>query len=184
MTLSLTRTPFWYLRHGQTDWNAKDLSQGNVDIPLNAVGIQQAHDAAAKLKYRGIASIFVSPLSRAVDTARIVADALGLGYSIIPSLREVSFGVQEGKEMGDWFHDWVDDAFTPEGAESFAALRARTRGAINEALLGQAPVLVVGHGAVFRALRAEMGLDRSVRIKNAQPVFCVPDSTGWDLQEP
>ena len=184
MIQPLTRIPFWYLRHGQTDWNAKDLSQGNVDIPLNSVGIQQARDAAGKLKNRGIATIFVSPLSRAVDTARIVGDALGLAYSIIPSLREVSFGVQEGKEMGDWFHDWVAEKFTPEGAESFIELRARTRVAMNEALQGQAPVLVVGHGAVFRALRAEMGLDRGVRMKNAQPVFCAPGSTGWDLQEP
>jgi broad specificity phosphatase PhoE len=183
LTQPLTRVPFWYLRHGQTDWNAKDLSQGNVDIPLNATGIQQAHDAAAKLRNRGIAEIYVSPLSRAVDTARIVADALGLGYSIIHNLREVSFGVQEGREMGDWFHAWVREEFTPEGAESFVSLRARALGAVNEALLGAPPVLVVGHGALFRALRAEMGLDRDVRMKNAQPVFCVPDQAGWELRE-
>jgi probable phosphoglycerate mutase len=38
MTAELTRTAFWYLRHGETDWNAQGLSQGSTDIPLNAVG--------------------------------------------------------------------------------------------------------------------------------------------------
>ena len=43
-------TPFWFLRHGETDWNARGLSQGNVDIPLNAVGRAQAERAAVALQ--------------------------------------------------------------------------------------------------------------------------------------
>ena len=60
---TLTQTRFWFLRHGETDWNAKGLSQGNVDIPLNATGIAQAQAAAPMLVNRGIASIVASPLS-------------------------------------------------------------------------------------------------------------------------
>ena len=45
---TLARIPFWFLRHGETDWNAQGISQGNVDIPLNATGLAQARSAAEK----------------------------------------------------------------------------------------------------------------------------------------
>ncbi len=90
-------------------------------------------------------------------------------------LREVSFGVHEGTAMGSaWFAEWVAGTATPQGAESFAALRARAAAAITQALTHTAPVLVVAHGALFRALRAEMGLVANVRTPNAVPIFCEP----------
>jgi probable phosphoglycerate mutase len=180
--LSLTPIPFWFLRHGETDWNAQNLSQGNVDIPLNAHGIAQAHAAAERLRNRGITTIIASPLSRANDTACVVADVLGLPVSLDEGLREVSFGVKEGHPMGDWFATWVAGDFTPEGAESFAALRARATAALNRALTQPAPVLIVAHGALFRATRAEMGLEPNVRTPNATPYFCEP-GTPWTLTE-
>jgi probable phosphoglycerate mutase len=179
---TLVRTPFWYLRHGETDWNARGLSQGNVDIPLNDTGFAQAQTAAALLRGRGIASIVASPLSRARVTAEIAAAALGLSVETDDGLREVSFGVQEGHVMSEWFNDWVAERFTPEGAESFAALRRRAVGAINRALTRPAPVLVVAHGALFRALRAEMGLEVNIRMPNAIPTLCAPSAgSAWTL---
>lgn len=177
----LKRQPFWFLRHGETDWNAQGLSQGNVDIPLNQVGIAQAQAAAAMMRNRGVAAIVASPLSRAHDTARAVAEVLGLPVEIEEDLREVSFGAQEGQPMVQWFNDWVAGSYTPEDAESFAHLRARAVAAINRALTRPAPVLVVAHGALFRALRAEMGLEPNVRTANAMPFFCEPDSPAWNL---
>ena len=76
--MSLNPTAFWFLRHGETDWNAEGLSQGHTDIPLNAVGISQAQRAALALVDRGIVTIIASPLSRALRTAEIVAEALAL----------------------------------------------------------------------------------------------------------
>lgn len=180
---ALVRTPFWYLRHGETDWNARNLSQGNIDIPLNANGIAQARAAAALLRGRGIASIVASPLSRARDTAEIAGAALGLTVAIDEGLREVAFGVQEGQPMADWFADWVGGRATPEGAESFAALRARAVAAVNRATAHPAAVLVVAHGALFRALRAAMGLEPNVRTRNGVPFWCAPGPVGgpWAL---
>ena len=111
----------------------------------------------------------------------IVAEALGLPVRTDEALREVSFGVQEGQPMSDWFDDWIFGRFTPEGAEPFAALRARAVGAINRALAYPAPVLVVAHGALFRALRAEMGLPPAVRLPNATPMWCEPGKPAWTL---
>jgi probable phosphoglycerate mutase len=184
----LTPVPFWYLRHGETDWNARNLSQGSVDIPLNPLGLAQARDAAAVLRGRGIRSIVSSPLSRARDTAAIAAGALGLAVEIEPDLREVAFGEQEGQPMGDWYDGWIAGTYTPPGAETFAALRARAAAAVNRALEREPPVLVVAHGALFRALRAEMGLPANIRTPNALPLFCEPDQgagkppgTPWTL---
>jgi probable phosphoglycerate mutase len=171
---------FWFLRHGETDWNARNLSQGNVDIPLNDAGIAQAQAACLLLKHRGIASIVASPLSRARDTAQVVADALGLKVALDDGLREVSFGVQEGQPMSDWFSAWVYGEVTPEGAEPFAALTDRAVAAVNRALAFPAPVLVVAHGALFRALRGAMGLEPNVRTPNAMPLFCEPGAP-WTL---
>jgi broad specificity phosphatase PhoE len=176
---------FWFLRHGETDWNAQGISQGNVDIPLNAVGVAQARAAADKLRNRGIATIVASPLSRARVTAEFVGEALGLQVALDPDLREVSFGVQEGQGMSGWFADWVSGAFTPEGAETFAALRRRAVAAANRAIRQPPAVLVVAHGALFRSLRAAMGIEPNMRTQNAVPILCEPPrpgTTSWTLK--
>ena len=151
-----------------------------MDVPLNATGLAQARAAAGLLRRSGIATLVASPLSRARVTAEIVAEALGLDVDFDADLREVAFGVQEGQPMTEWFSDWVAGAFTPEGAETFVALRVRARIAVNRALGRPAPVLVVAHGALFRALRAEMGLPADVRTPNAVPLFCAP-GLPWSL---
>jgi broad specificity phosphatase PhoE len=181
---TLARIPFWFLRHGETDWNAQGISQGNVDIPLNAIGLAQARSAAEKLRNRGIATIVASPLSRARITAQFVGEALGLPVAIDPDLREVAFGVQEGQKMSGWFADWVSGSFTPEGAESFAALRRRAVAGINRSTALPPAVLVVAHGALFRSLRAAMGIEPNMRTQNAVPIFCEPPPPGgspWSL---
>ena len=181
----LTRRAFWFLRHGETDWNARNLAQGNVDVPLNPVGVSQAKAAALLLRNRGIRSIVSSPLSRAHDTALAASEAVGRPVVIEDGLREGSFGVQEGQPMlAQWFDDWVAGVSTPEGAESFAELRARAARAVNRALEHESPVLVVAHGALFRALRAEMGLAPNVRTPNGTPLFCEPGAAAdepWTL---
>lgn len=177
----LSPVAFWYLRHGETDWNAQGLSQGNIDVPLNPNGLAQAQAAAERLRGRGIAAIVASPLSRARLTAEIVATVLGVPLQFDPALREVAFGVQEGQPMQQWFDDWIAGDFTPEGAEPFAALRARAVTAINRLLQYPPPLLVVGHGAFFRALRTAMGLAPNIRLPNATPLYCEPDGTAWRL---
>ena len=182
--LSVAQVPFWYLRHGETDWNRQGLSQGNIDIPLNELGLTQAREAAVRLRNRGITSIVASPLSRARVTAEIVGEALGLAVTIEPDLREVSWGVHEGKPLDEWFHTWISGHATPEGAESFDTLRRRSVAGLNRAV-GQPPtVLVVAHGGVFRAIRSAMKVDMSGRTRNCVPIWCEPPRTSgldWTL---
>ena len=171
----LQPVPFWFLRHGETDWNAQGLSQGRTDIPLNAAGLAQAKRAARTLEGSGVATIVASPLMRARVTAETVAEALGLPVAAFDDdLREVDFGEQEGRPMGDWYDDWIAGTYTPERAEPFPVLLARAVLAVNRALAHPAPVLVVAHGALFRALRLAFGLEPNVRTPNALPIRCEP----------
>lgn len=182
--MKLTRQAFWYLRHGQTDWNAQNLAQGRTDIPLNAIGLAQAESAAKLLAHRGIRTIVASPLSRAKATAEAAAAVIGQPIQFDPELQEVAFGDHEAKPMlAEWFDDWVAEKYTPTGGESFVDLRARTVAAVNRALTLEAPVLIVAHGAIFRALRSAMGLEPGVRLANGTPFFCEPNThnDSWSL---
>lgn len=177
----LRRCGFWFLRHGETDWNAQGRSQGQVDIPLNATGLRQAAAAAAALRGQPVRRLVTSPLIRARQTAEIVADALGLGIECDPGLQEVAFGDQEGEPVGDWYDCWIAGAYTPPGAERFADLRARAVAALNRALAAPGPVLVVAHGALFRAVRSAMGMEPNIRTPNAVPLWCDPGPEGWTV---
>lgn len=175
---------FWYLRHGETDWNLRGLSQGSIDIPLNATGLTQAREAAERLRGRGIGSIVASPLARARVTAEIVGEALGLPVTLDPDLREVSWGMHEGQPMAEWFHDWIAGHTTPEGAESFAALRQRVVAGLNRAVSLPPAVLIVAHGGVFRAIRSAMKVETTVRTRNCVPIWCEPPGASgadWSL---
>ena len=181
MTLVLNPIPFWFLRHGETDWNAEGRSQGRTDIPLNTVGLAQARRAALAMVDRDIVTIVASPLSRALRTAEIVAEALNLLVGTDADLQEVAFGTEEGKPMGDWYDDWISDTYTPEGAEPFAALRAQAVRAINRATALPGPVMIVAHGAWWRAFRYEAGLPANVLTPNALPLFAQPAGESWML---
>lgn len=174
----LTKTPFWFLRHGETDWNAQGLSQGRTDIPLNTVGVMQAERAALTLRDSRIATIIASPLVRARRTAEIVAKPLGLPVALDPDLAEVNFGDQEGQPMGDWYDDWIEGRYTPTRGETFQELLDRAVRAVNRALAHPAPVLVVAHGALFRALRLALGHEPNVRTPNALPLHVTPPANG------
>ena len=176
----LAKTPFWFLRHGETDWNARNVTQGRTDVPLNARGEAQAEACGAVLAGRGIATIVASTLGRAIRTAEIVGAALGLPFTTDPELREADFGIEEGRPMGTWYERWVTGEYAPEEAETFPALRRRAVAALNRALAKEGPVLVIGHGGFFRAARAEMGLDPRVRTANGVPFWCEP-GTSWTL---
>jgi probable phosphoglycerate mutase len=177
----LNPAAFWFLRHGETDWNAQGLSQGRTDVPLNAAGIAQAHRAAGLLHGRGIERVVSSTLGRAMDTARIAAAALDLPFDTDPELQEASFGTEEGQVMGTWYDSWVAGTYLPAGAENFADLRTRVRTVINRITAAPGLALIVAHGSMFRAARAEMGLSARVRTPNGVPLLCQPGSPSWTL---
>ncbi len=179
--MSLPKTPFWFLRHGETDYNARGLSQGAIDIPLNDTGRAQAKAAALVLAGKGIVGIICSPMLRTRETAAIVNENLGLPITYDPQIREVIFGGMEGQPLSPWFQDWMDGVFTPDGAESFAELVLRVGKALQGILSLPGPVLIVAHGGVFRAVRDLMGVSREGLTPNGLPLYCEPTAQGWHV---
>jgi broad specificity phosphatase PhoE len=147
----LTETLLGLLRHGQTDWNIDLRLQGSTDIPLNDTGRAQALQAASVLNRDDWDVIIASPLSRAKDTADIVAKELGMNVVIVPELIERSFGVAEGLDHASWRKMYESHAVI-EGLESLEDLRARTillLDLIANDYAGER-VLAVSHGAFIR----------------------------------
>lgn len=193
--LSLLGKSYWFLRHGETDWNAQYLSQGRTDVPLNATGLAQAECAGKALAARfaqgerPFTHIVSSPLKRAFVTAQKAREAiLAVGGPDLPlssdeDLQEVAFGVQEGQPMGQWYDPWIAGVYVPEGGELFVDLRARAVQAVNRALAaGQGSPLIVAHGALFRALRSAMDLPVNVRLPNATPLLARYVDRHWELE--
>jgi len=92
-------TNLYLARHGETDWNKFDRKIGNVDIKLNEMGIQQALNLAEKLKSIDIDKIYSSPLSRALQTAKIIKNIHPKSPEItmLEALKEISLGILQGK---------------------------------------------------------------------------------------
>lgn len=164
----------WFVRHGQTDWNAAGRLQGQHDVPLNATGLAQAAEAAGRLRRIAGAALaeaeFVaSPLIRASRTMEVLRAALNLpeaGYRTDPRLREIGFGAWEGSTWSEIRRrDAVGAAarerdrwgYQPagEGAESYAMLTERVAEA---ARVLDRPTVIVAHGGTARALLVARGL--------------------------
>ena len=148
----MTVTTFALIRHGQTDWNAQRRLQGSTDIPLNDVGRDQARDAVETLAGYGWDAIVFSPLSRAAETADLIAAGLGLTVARrVPDLTERSFGPAEGLQDGPE----LDALRTPggfrgaEGEDEAAGRGLAALEALAEEYRGGC-VLVVTHGSLLR----------------------------------
>lgn len=149
----MNTTYLYLVRHGQTDWNLERRLQGRIDIPLNERGRQQAAEAGMLLSARPIDAVVSSPLSRALETGRIIARHLKLSMpDHDPQLVERSYGQSEGltpQEVADRFPDSV----VPDAEPMTDVLaRANTALAAIAARFAGRSVVVTTHGALIRAV--------------------------------
>ena len=172
----LPHTPFYFMRHGETDWNREKRYMGSMDIPLNALGREQAARAALILKDEPIAHIATSPLLRAAETASIIAEALQTPVTIIEGLQELNHGGIEGQLIDNaqlLFERWCQGE-PPEGAETIQQAGARILAAIQQALILPGPVLIVSHGGVYHTLRHVLDWPSSGPMPNCAAFYHVP----------
>ncbi|WP_165066795.1 histidine phosphatase family protein [Marisediminicola senii] len=138
-------------RHGQTDWNAQFKLQGVSDIPLNDVGRGQASEAATRFASEEWHRVVTSPLSRAAETGRIIAEGIGLEvHGHYDELKERDYGQGEGKNAAELAELWPNGDYADmEERESVAA---RGRAALDRIIddHGGQSVIVVAHGTLIR----------------------------------
>lgn len=181
----LTEVEFYYLRHGETDWNLQGLAQGRTDVPLNENGRAQARDACRLVENLRISTLCSSPLQRALETAEILQSQTGARLEVIEDLAECSWGACEGQGKGDWFHGWRSGELTPKGAEPYGFFLERALRGINQALTLRGPVLIVAHGGVYWAIEKYAALEAGADLPNATPVFHKPprsDFPWWSAE--
>jgi len=150
-------------RHGETEWNSAFRFQGRTDVPLGPNGLAQADLLSRRLSGVCMDMIYSSPLSRAHQTACIVAGRSSCSGEVIPveEFSEMSFGSWESLRLAevrdrypDLYHPWREDpsSVTPPAGESFGDLIKRVGEGIERVLSGDGDtLLVVCHGGTIRA---------------------------------
>ena len=164
-------TEFIFIRHGETDWNRQQRFQGQIDVPLNATGQEQARRLAARLADTPAQVMLSSDLLRTRQTGEPLAASWRLTPRLNPAFREQSFGVLEGLDAPtiqarhpDLWARWLEhraDFALPGGGESIRQFHTRVIGAVRQAAQEHAGqvVTVVTHGGVLDMLwRAANGL--------------------------
>lgn len=149
----------YIMRHGKTDWNKLHKLQGRTDIPLNDEGKEMAEGAYLEYKNIHFDVCYVSPLSRALETANIVLKGRNIPIITDDRLVEMSFGDYEGVEnsfqnpccpINVMFQHPEQYVESIGGAETFEELFNRTGSFLNEViypLLKECKdILIVGHG--------------------------------------
>lgn len=201
-------TTLYLLRHGETAGNDTKRYHGSIDILLSEKGNQQAAEKAVVLRRyiekattskhlsylkdihnnaddqnasssSGLRAVYCSGLTRAVQSAEIIAGQFGLVPIRVPDLRERSFGIWEGmtfseirEQYPEEFAAWVENplAYSPIGGETTLEVRDRVIKAISEIVEHHAgeEVAVVAHGGVNRIILCHilgMPLEHIFRIE-------------------
>ena len=142
-------TTLLLVRHGETDWNAEGRLQGHTDRPLNDYGRRQAQALADRLAGEDIDAVYASDLSRARETAEILAAKHGLTVVVDPDLREKNWGNWEGLTSDERLHVEFE-------GETSEAHRDRILTAM-ERIVERHPegrIVVVTHGGSLRRIQA------------------------------
>jgi probable phosphoglycerate mutase len=166
----------YYIRHGETGWNADGRLQGTQDIPLNDLGRKQAANAGAILadllardgRSEQSLAFVASPLGRARSTMKLVRGILRLSpddYAIDDRLREIGYGHWEGLTLAQMqlsepevFAKRQADKWTvpPPGGESYASAQIRMRDWYDSLMMD---TVAVAHGGTARALMVALGIE-------------------------
>jgi probable phosphoglycerate mutase len=153
----------WLVRHGQTDWNLEGRFQGQLDVPLNDTGMDQARVLADQLSEKKFCALYSSDLMRARQTAEIIAGRVNLPIKFDRRLREIAQGEVEGllleevklRHVGSLEERILNPVHARmPGGESVSEVALRFQEAINEIACAHPiePVLVASHGLAIATM--------------------------------
>ncbi|MBU5306226.1 histidine phosphatase family protein [Clostridioides mangenotii] len=170
---------FYIVRHGQTNWNIQGKTQGHGNSDLTESGESQAKQLAESLVNRNIDYIYSSDLGRAVQTAELIGNKLGLKVEMTEGLREMGFGVWEGllikeiqKDYADTYKTWRDEPHMVNipGGETLHIIKQRVDKFIEEIneKYDNKNIVLVTHSITLRVMLLSFlnsGMENIYRIK-------------------
>jgi alpha-ribazole phosphatase len=160
-------TTLYLIRHGATEGNHEKRYKGSIDVPISQEGIEQVRRTAefirAELQGGSLSAVYSSPLSRALNSAELIAAPYGLEPVVDDNLRERHFGIWEGMTFAEIrekypveFKGWADNPLehSPVEGESSIAVRDRIVPAVEEIVSRHSDeeIAIVAHGGVNRVI--------------------------------
>lgn len=162
-----------FVRHGETEWNNNGKIQGGTDIPLNDKGLGQAASTRALFNGNKPDLIVCSPLLRALQTAKIIAEGRNIPIYTDERLRERNYGSFEGRHFSevDFSGIWFPGGAEPTGIEPLSAFCERIAAAFRDLAKNYAgkTVLVVSHGGV--SIAASILINKTPQNKNSKELY-------------
>ena len=199
----MSKTHFWLIRHGETQWNANKRLQGWLDIPLSPIGTKQAEQLGDYLRSPSfqipVDVVVSSDLSRAFETARIAASHFGRPIEANQGLRERSYGIYQGQDWSTLNNMLADSQGVNfrdpqqhiEGGEALHSFHSRIVAAFEDLAQryrGQ-NVLAFSHGGVIDIAwrkASELSLD----VKRNEPIlntsinqFSIDANNAWTMTD-
>lgn len=179
------RPRIWLVRHGETEWARLGRHTGRTDIPLTERGREQAAGVARRLASHPFARVISSPLSRALDTARLA----GFADRVVTDddLLEWDYGRDEGRTTPEIRGDrpgwtiWTDG---PDGGETIHEVAARVDRVIARARAIDGDTLAFAHGHLLRVMAARWIGEPPTEGR----LFALSTATvsvlGWEREQP
>ena len=183
------RIVFYFVRHGETDYNRDRIVQGRrINSALNATGRAQAAAVAQRLAALDLEAVYTSTLDRAAETADVIAaEHTGVPVHRLADLEEMSWGIYEGESPSAHIQEAFEQLYSRWGAgdygyaieegESILEVQERALRAMDHILArhaeqpGEQTVVVVAHGRLLRVLLASLlpayGLSRMHELRHA-----------------
>ncbi|MFB3886904.1 MAG: histidine phosphatase family protein [Thermodesulfobacteriota bacterium] len=163
----------YLIRHGQTAWNKEEIFRGRADVSLNSVGLREAELVGEYLKGTEIHAIYSSPLSRARETARRIAQFFNLKVQFLEGINDMSFGRWEGHPLREiqitdreLYQQWREEPHLVRipGGETLDEVRVRAMAALDQVAQYHhgKTVVLVSHRVVNKVIICGiLGIDNS-----------------------
>ena len=180
---------FFFIRHGESLWNAKNLCQGQKDIELSPKGLSEAKAFAAKSARLPIGYICTSPLKRALKTAQVIRKYHPqAGFTLVEEFSERNWGHLEGISSETMYEiekleEANPDFKTDPSIESRQDLKSRIKQGLEIAFQLHPEPLIVSHGRLFLGLCELLNIPIIRKIKNLSLMEITKTSKGWHSQE-
>lgn len=189
----------YFIRHGETSWNAEGRVLGRTDIPLNANGLLQAESAKQNIQDKKIEVLYVSPLKRAQMTAEHISKHIHVPCVFCDDLQEMLFGNLEGKTAAEIEKEYGDaifkklitlelesDVMCHHKMETHDQLRQRALTALTQ--IGKSPyqnIGIVGHAMFIRHFLKTLFVPVSFHVHNGAVLHFTydTDKNKWCFQK-